>query len=118
MREHLVSEGQENDLSSAPTINAVHPLEKVTQIDLGAVNGASRAATDRIEQLRNAVHELAAKQSPPREQTHDEAELQQQQLPPPVQQVVIVRQPASQARISHAFWERSYLSRIRIRILR
>jgi len=117
MSEHHVSEGQENELSSAPTINAVHSSERVTQIDPGAGNGASRAA-DRIEQLRNAVHELATKQSPPREQTRDEAQLQQQQLPPPVQQVVIVRQPASPARIPHAFWERSYLSRIRIRILR
>ena len=119
MREHLGSEGQENELSSAPTTNAAHSSERVTQIDLGTGNGASRAA-DRIEQLRNAVHELATKQSPPREQTRDEAQLQQQQLPlpPPVQQVVIVRQPASPARIPHAFWERSYLGRIRIRILR
>jgi hypothetical protein len=117
MREHLGSEGQENELSSAPTIKAEHSSERVTQIDPGTGNGASRAA-DRIEQLRNAVHELATKQSPPREQTRDEAQLQQQQLPPPVQQVVIVRRPASQARIPQAFWERSYLGRMRIRILR
>lgn len=96
------------------TINAEPASERVTPIDPGMGNGASRS-TDRIEQLRNAVHELAAKQSPPREQARYEA--QPQQLPPPVQQVVIVRQPVSPATIPHAFWERSYLGRIR-RILR
>jgi hypothetical protein len=86
-------------------------------IDPGMDNGSSQAA-DRIEQLRTAVHELAARKSPQREQTRDEAQPQQQQTLPPVQQVVIVRQPSNQARIPSAFWERSYLGRIRARILR
>jgi hypothetical protein len=86
-------------------------------MDPGTDNGPSRAA-DSIEQLRTAVHELAAKKSPQREQTRDDAQPQRQQTPPPVQQVVIVRQPSRQARIPHAFWERSYLGRVRARILR
>lgn len=116
-KEQPVSTGQENKLSSAPTINIKHSSQKVTQISPGTGNTTSRTV-DRIEQLRNAVHELAIKQSPSREQTRDEAPIQQQQLPSPVQQTVIVKQPASPPGIPHAFWERSYLGRTRVRILR
>ncbi|MDH4185695.1 MAG: hypothetical protein OEV08_01740 [Nitrospira sp.] len=107
-------------LSDTPPINAAHSLEKLAQMNPGTGHGSSRAA-DRIEQLRTAVHELTMKQSSPREQTRrEEAQPQQHQAPAPVpaQRAIIVKQPSTQARIPHAFWERSYLGRVRARILR
>lgn len=118
MREYIRSEGQKAEIPSTPTINAAHSSKGLPQIDPGKDNGPIRAAADRIEQLRHAVHELAAKKSPQREQTQNETPPQQQPLPPPLQQIVIVSRPSSQARIPSAFWERSYLGRIRARILR
>ena len=107
-------------LSDTPPINAAHSLEKLAQMNPGTGHGSSRAA-DRIEQLRTAVHELTMKQSSPCEQTRrEEAQPQQHQAPAPVpaQRAIIVKQPSTQARIPHAFWERSYLGRVRARILR
>lgn len=105
-------------LSDARPINAAHSIDKLTQLNPGADHGASRTA-GRIEQLRTAVRELAGKQSMPHGQTRsDETQSQPHQAPAPAQRVIIVKQPSTQTRIPHAFWERSYLSRIRTRILR
>lgn len=104
------------DARQKSTINPVSGTPN--QTDLRTDNRSGRGAADRIEQLRNAVYELVAKTSSRREPTRDEAQPQQQLTPPPVQQVVLVRRPPNQARILHAFWERSYLGRARARILR
>lgn len=119
IKEDSASEGQKNELYSAPMIKTKHSSQRVTpRLDYDAANKSSQSA-DRIDQLRNAVHELATKQSSSaREQVRDEVPQQQVPLPPPVQQVVIIKQAASQEKIPHAFWERSHLSHIRIRILR
>jgi hypothetical protein len=114
--------GPEEQLSSAPITNTtlypeIGPQIDLTQIKPGAANGASRAI-DIVEQLRNATHELATKKTPQREQTRNESSIQQ--LSPSPQQVVIVKQPATppSPSIPYAFWERCYLGRARIRLLR
>lgn len=114
------SEGHEHELTFTPPIKATHSSERLAQIHPGTGYGSSRAA-DRIEQLRTTVQELARKQSPPREQKEDGTPPPQQRqlpLPPTAQQLVVVEQPVIRGRIPHAFWERSYLGRVRVRILR
>lgn len=86
-------------------------------VDFGPDNRTSLAAA-RIEQLRNVERVLASRNSSQREQAPVEAQIQQQHSSRPAQQVVIVKQSSNLAKIPCAFWERSYLSRIRSRILR
>jgi hypothetical protein len=96
--------------------SALNPcVDAPTPINPSADNSRLRSA-DAIEQLRTAVHELATKRYPQRQQAPNETP--PQQPPPPVQQVVIARQPSTQSKIPDAFWERSYLGRVRARILR
>jgi hypothetical protein len=89
-------------------------------VGANAVNKSNKDAYDRIEQLRNSVHELASKASSQQAMTYNEIKSNQSEQPPlpPVQPVVIVRQSATQNRTSCAFWERSYLSHFHLRPLR
>jgi len=82
------------------------------------VNRSNAEAADTIAQLRHAVQRLTAKVAS--QPTRMERETMQQPLPapprPPVQPVVIVQRPST--RTPRAFWERSYLGRLRLRTLR
>lgn len=74
---------------------------------------------ERIEQLRQAVHELASKKTLPQPQPHNEAPPPETKQPPvPTPPVVIIKRWANHAGIPCAFWERSYLSRFHLRFLR
>lgn len=79
----------------------------------------NRNATARIEQLRQALHELTLKRNAPQEKTSDKNQSEQlKQTPPaPAQPVVIIKRFANQTQIPHAFWERSYLSRFHLRTI-
>lgn len=89
-------------------------------LDLEISGKTNKNASDRIEQLRNAVHELSSKKAEQQTRTHNETQtFRAEQTPlPPVQPVVIVRRPSTQTRIPCAFWERSYMGRFRLRTLR
>jgi len=84
---------------------------------------SNQEAAERIEQLRQAVHELTSKKyakTPEQERTYVDTQSYQpkQTAPPLAQPVVIIKRYAHQVRTSCAFWERSYLSRFHLRPLR
>lgn len=84
------------------------------------VSSASGNVAASIEQLRRTVRELATKMASQQARTPDDVPPQQPVQTPPqaVQRVVIIKQAAPQPRVSRAFWERSYLSRLSWRTLR
>jgi hypothetical protein len=83
-------------------------------------------AAERIEQLRHAVNHLVSKISST--ETKNGAttseDIKQRQIRTeqaqsrPIQKIVIIKQHSQQVKTPHAFWERSYLSRFRLRLLR
>lgn len=92
-------------------------------LDADTVNPSNQGAAERIEQLRQAVHELTAKQyakSAEQERAYEETQTHQprQSAPPPAQPVVVIKRFANPVRTPCAFWERSYLGRFRLRPLR
>ncbi|KXK30339.1 MAG: hypothetical protein UZ01_01479 [Candidatus Brocadia sinica] len=86
----------------------------------GTINEPNRNAYNRIEQLRQAVRELTSKKSVQQERPDNETRPQQAEktLPPLVQRTVVIKQPPNRVRTHCAFWERSYLGRFHLRILR
>ncbi|MGD9100097.1 MAG: hypothetical protein PVF45_06420 [Anaerolineae bacterium] len=84
-----------------------------------AVNRSNAEAAHTIAQLQRAVQRLTARVAPQPARTEQETR-RQQPAPappaPPVQPLVVVRR--SPPRTPRAFWERSYLSRLRLRTLR
>jgi len=80
----------------------------------------SPAMSLRIERLQQAVQELTMKKSRP--QLADQTEPQKgrlPQLPPsPPQPVVVVQSVPRRIKTPDAFWERSYLGRMHLRLLR
>ncbi len=92
-----------------------HGLE--TRIPLHE-NG-SRLAHVTLDQLRQSVHSLVSKVTKPEEKIEGQ---DQQIMQPPVftssQEVVIFSQSTNRSRAPRAFWERSYLGRLHLNILR
>ncbi len=84
------------------------------------INELNRNAYNRIGQLRQAVHELTSKKSVQSERPDNETVPQQAEktLPPLAQRTVVIKQPPNRVRTYCAFWERSYLGRFHLRILR
>ncbi|WP_347275081.1 hypothetical protein [Candidatus Kuenenia sp.] len=80
----------------------------------------NKNASDRIRQLRKAIHELSSKKTEQQARTHNETPTfrVEETPPPPVQPVVVIKRYSSQTRTPCAFWERSYLGRFRLRTLR
>ncbi len=80
---------------------------------------ASRLASATLDQLRQSVHSLVAKVAKPEEKVEDQnQQIVQPQVFNPSRELVIFRQPANRSRVPHAFWERSYLGRLHLNILR
>jgi hypothetical protein len=76
--------------------------------------------TKQIEQLKHTVNELAAKNSELESQIYKnkaQTEKQQRNLPA-TKEPVIVQQPAKVTQTPSAFWERSYLNRFHLKMLR
>lgn len=86
----------------------------------GTINEPNRNAYNRIEQLRQAVRELTSKKSVQQERPDNETRPQEAEktLPPLAQRTVVIKQPPNRVRTHCAFWERSYLGRFHLRILR
>ncbi|GAN33276.1 MAG: hypothetical protein DYG83_02805 [Candidatus Brocadia sp. AMX2] len=86
----------------------------------GTINEPNRNAYNRIEQLRQAVHELTSKKSVQQERPDNETRPQEAEktLPPLAQRTVVIKQPPNRIRTHCAFWERRYLGRFHLRILR
>ncbi len=100
-------------------------------VSTDTANRSNREAAERIEQLRHTVHELASKissqqsqirnetqQQPLRSESPDQRSGPEQTPSPPPQPVVIIKQSSNRARTPCAFWERSYLGRFHLRLLR
>lgn len=85
-----------------------------------AAEKSNQDAYEKIERLRHNLHELAAKGPSRQPITKNEtASNASEQTPHPLPQpVMIVRQPVTEHRVPRAFWERSYLSRFHLRLLR
>ncbi len=90
--------------------------------DSGFVNRFSSGAANRIEQLRNSVHELTAKVATQSSGSTQETKEKQPEKAPVLQTqqqpVVIVKQASGRPRVPYAFWERSYLRHSHVGILR
>lgn len=84
-----------------------------------AIHAADRRASERIEQLREAVRELSAKVATRAVATDQEPQpAQPPPPPPPPQPIVIVNRVSRQGRGPRAFWERRHLGHRRLRALR
>lgn len=87
---------------------------------INSVSRSSRKAAETIEHLRHAVHKFSNKVSG--QQNKSELEPKQQnfvQTPPSSSQpIFIIKQGGQQSRTPCAFWERSYLGRFHLRVLR
>ena len=115
--EFLHVEFEEKSKSKTPQSPGAFASQSV---DADTVNRSNRDAAERIEQLRQTVHELASKvsslQASPKSETRGQ---QPEQTPtPPTQPVVIINRSSNEDRTPSAFWERSYLSRCHLRTLR
>jgi hypothetical protein len=110
-----VGSEEEAELTPAQSRKALAP--RPATADVAA--RPNRGAADRIEHLRHAVHQLAAKVS---SQPAAGEEVQPRHAEPlpasPVRPIVIVRQPVHHSGTPRAFWARSYLSHFRLRALR
>lgn len=114
-----------NDLSTKNTSFSVVPQQntdhfKSLNVSADAVEKSNQDASERIERLRHSLHELAAK-GPSRQTVskNEKASNTSEQAPLPIpQKVTIIHQPVVQNRVPRAFWERSYLSRFHLRLLR
>ncbi len=85
------------------------------------VNWTNKNNTKEIEQLKNTVNNLAAKNFELESQIHKNSEQTQKQqlkVPPSIQEPVTIKQPAKPSQTSNAFWERRYLSRFHFKMLR
>ena len=89
-------------------------------LDTDISGKTNKNASDRIGQIRKAIHELSSKKTEQQARTHNETQTfrVEQTPPPPVQPVVVIKRYSSQTRTPCAFWERSYLGRFRLRTLR
>ncbi len=75
--------------------------------------------TRMIERLERRVNSLIAEKSELASQIRHSSQLQNNRRPAaPAREIVIVKQPAIRDRTSRAFWERRYLSRFHLKILR
>jgi len=106
-------------LVTAPELRpgpAMAELKVAGSVRPNVVNRSNAEAADTIEQLRHAVQRLSSKVASQPPSTERETTQQSLPAPPrlPVQPVVIVRRPVA----PRAFWERSYLGRLHLRILR
>jgi hypothetical protein len=111
--------------------NPYQPPGASLPVSTDTANRSNREAAERIEALRHTVHELASKVSSLQSQTRNETQQQplrsespdqrsgpEQTPSPPPQPVVIIKQSSNRARTPCAFWERSYLGRFHLRLLR
>ena len=86
----------------------------------GLTSRSSSATSHRIEQLRQAVQELTAKKITRQSTDHEEpAKPDRPQFPVvPPQPVVHIQQLPRRLKAPDAFWERSHLGRMHLRLLR
>lgn len=88
-------------------------------LDSDISSKTNKNASYRIEQLRNAIHELSSKKTEQQARTHNETQtFRVEKTPPPPVQPVVIKRYSSQTRTPCAFWERSYMARFRLRTLR
>ncbi len=95
------------------------PIKHGLKTSMPLQENDSRLASATLDQLRQSVHTLVSKVTKPEEKV--EAQNQQIVQPPvftPSQERVIFRQPTNRSRVPRAFWERSYLGRLHLNILR
>ncbi len=77
--------------------------------------------TKQLEQLKHTVNDLVDKNSELESQIRKnraQTEKQQRNVPSPSQEVINVKHPAKVSQTPSAFWERSYLSRFHLKMLR
>jgi hypothetical protein len=94
---------------------------RAASISTDGTDQPSAAQTVGIDKLRHAVHCLASKASLP-EDTADERPPRRVEralsAPSPAQPVIVVKRPPAGRKAPRAFWERCYLGRFRLEILR
>lgn len=86
-----------------------------------AVNRAGADANEEINRIRHAVQDLVIKKSAQQARLYDDTLDHQPEKapPPPPQQLVVIRQASNPGtRTPCAFWDRSYLGRFHMKILR